>query len=526
MLNAQIDRARTAWNSLSLNQRVAVIGVLITAVLALGILWLTRPSERYEIAFARLPSEDAAAIVEELRVRGIPYELSSDGTTIRVPADQVASVRLDAASMGLPKGGSNGFELFDQASWGLTDFTQRVNYQRAMEGELQRTIARIDAVEAARVHIVIPEESLFIEQTQPTTASVVLKLKPGRELTDTQIKGITHLVSGAVPNLDPENLTIVDSAGNPIWAGNEGTSSLAGLDEQFRLQQAYEANLERQLQTLVNPIAGVGHAVVRVNATLNWDERSSQNEIFSPDGTQPQIRSQQERTEMSTGTTALPGGVPGVDTNVQTFQEDNVGAGQNQSSLRDVTTNYEISRRIEQTTQAPGQLQRLSVAVVLDGKQVDPAVAQEIQNVVSAAAGLVPQRGDTITVSAVPFSDLMGQDLLADAEGPSLLSRIVPLAKIIGLLLIPLIALLLARRLLVKPAPATPALAPATPMMSYADFDLSEHTEQITVTEQPTPVDDEAERERQLQRQQVLNLAHNDPAQIAQLLRAWMNEEQ
>jgi len=156
MVNAQIERIRNAWNRLSMNQRVAVIAVVITAVMALGLLIATRPPQRYGIAFSGLSSEDAAAIVENLRAQGIPYELSSDGGTIRVPADQVAAVRLDAASQGLPRGGSDGFELFDKSSLGLTDFTQRVNYQRAIEGELERTIAKIDAVEAARVHMSSP----------------------------------------------------------------------------------------------------------------------------------------------------------------------------------------------------------------------------------------------------------------------------------------------------------------------------------------------------------------------------------
>ncbi|MBX5446026.1 flagellar basal-body MS-ring/collar protein FliF [Sphaerobacter sp.] len=535
MVNAQIERLRNAWNRLSMNQRVAVIAVLITAVMALGLLIATRPPQRYGIAFSGLSGEDAAAIVENLRAKGIPYELSSDGGTIRVPADQVAAVRLDAASQGLPRGGSDGFELFDKSSLGLTDFTQRVNYQRAIEGELERTIAKIDAVEAARVHIVIPEESLFTDEQQPTTAAVVLKLKSGRQLTDAQIRGITHLVSGAVPNLKPENLTVIDNAGNPIWAGPDGGSQFSGLDERFRLQQAYEQNLERQLQALVNPIAGPGHAVVRVSATLNWDERNSQSEIYSPDGQQPQVRSQQEREQRTSGTVTETGGVPGVDENVQTYPETPGTGNQSESSSREVTTNYELSRRVEQVVQAPGQVQRLSVAVMLDGSQVDPAVAQEIQDVISAAAGLVPQRGDTITVTAVPFSDLGNQNLIPDGGTPILEYALTAL-KVLGLIAIPLVALFFARRILVKPDDAgelTPALATAggpalaePPMPAFA-------TQRISISETSPALEDEDQSQStdrglpQLPAHlQVIELANTDPGQVAQLLRAWMSEEQ
>lgn len=522
MLNAYIERIRAAWNGLSPNQRVAVAAVAISATLAVAFLMLMRPPQRFETAFSGLASEDAAAIVEELRAQGTPYELSADGTTIRVPSEKVAEVRLDAASKGLPKEGSAGFELFDKSSFGITDFAQRVNYQRAIEGELERTIDKIDAVSASRVHIVMPEESLFTRDQQPTTAAVVLQLRPGRELTASQIRGITHLVSSAVPNLKPENLTVIDSAGNPIWSGTEGDAAMAGVDDHFRMQQAYEANLEQQLQTLVSRVVGAGHAVVRVSAVLNWDQRSTESEIFSPDGTQPQIRSQQERSQTTSAGTTTAAGEPGVDSNVETYQEGAPGQSGQESSSRDVTTNYELSRRVEHVVQAPGQLQRLAVAVVLDGKQVEPAVAQEIQNVVSTAAGLIPQRGDTITVSAVPFSDLAQETDFADA-GPSLLERALQVLKVVGLILVPLVALLFARRILLKQrvaAQPVPATAGAWPPPEFA-------TQRITVNEAPAhQTSPQPGQTRQLAYQQVVQLAKSDPSQVAQMIRIWMSEEQ
>lgn len=521
MANPQIARIRAFWDQLSQNQRIAVAGVAITAVLAIALLLLLRPPQRYETAFSGLAGDDAASIVADLRDRSIPYELTSDGSTIRVPPEHVADVRLAAAAKGLPKGGGAGFELFDKSSFGLTDFTQRVNYQRAIEGELQRTINRIDAVAASRVHIVIPEESLFTDKQQPTTAAVVLELKPGQRLSEAQVRGITHLVSGSVPNLHPEDLSIIDSAGNPIWDGGAGGSHLAGLDDAMRTQQEYEARLEQRLQTLISEVTGNGHAAVRVNAVLNWDQRSTESEIFSPDGTQPQVRSQQEHTMTQSGTGSEAGGPPGVNSNVQTFQEGDPESTGSTFSERDVTTNYEISRRVEQTVVAPGQVQRLSVAVVLDGNHVEPAVAQEIQSIVTAAAGIIPQRGDTITVSAVPFSDL-GKEQITAPTVP-LWERALQALKILALILVPIAALLIARRVLTQqreePAELGPEVDhtwhgyPQPQVLSFATAD-----EPIL---EPTPLRSEA-----LIRQEMLALAAEEPAQLVQLIRTWMNEDE
>ncbi len=521
MLQDQIQRARLGWGRLSSNQRLAIIAVLVTAAIAGTLLMVMRPPQRYETAFSGLASDDAAAIVDDLRSQGIPYELSGDGSTIRVPADKVADVRLSAASKGLPKGGGTGFELFDKTSFGITDFAQRVNYQRAIEGELQRTIDHIDAVAQSRVHVVIPEESLFTDQQQPTTAAVVLDLKPGRELTDAQIKGIAHLVSSAVPGLKPENLTVVDSAGNPIWSGDQGTAqSGVGNDDRFRLEQAYEANVERELQSLVSRVVGNDHVAVRVNAQMNWDQRTVDNEIYSPDNTQPQIRSQQEKTQSTNGGGTGATGVPGVDSNVQSFQEGTPQAGQSSSSSREVTTNYELSKRVEHVVQAPGQLQRLSVAVLLDGKQVDPAVAQEIQNVVTTAAGIVPQRGDTVTVSAVPFTTAPAAAQGNDSR-QELIQQGLSVLKVVGLILIPIIAILFARRSLLRQRELRPALPPP-----YATYPRPAATPRVTVTEAPPPPVEPPTPQPSLAYQQVAELANADPNQIAQLIRLWMNEEQ
>jgi flagellar M-ring protein FliF len=537
MMMQQVERVRMLWGRLSQNQKIGLMFVGVTAILAVGLMFFLRPPQQYQTAFSGLASEDAAAIVENLQSSGVPYELTSDGTTIRVPKERVADVRLSAASAGLPKGGSVGFELFDKSSFGITEFAQQVNYQRALEGELQRTINRIDSIASSRVHIVIPEETLFSDEQQPTTAAVVIQFKPGGDLTEAQVKGVTHLVASSVPGLKPENLTVVNEAGALIWSGEDESSTFAGADDNFEMQKAYERDLGRELEAMVGRVVGNGQAAVRVSAMLNWDAKTTESEIYSPDGTQAQVRSQHETTDTTTGTTSAPGGEPGTDANTDTYQEGTTGAGSTESTSTDKTTNYELSKKVEHIVQAPGKLERLSVAVVLNGKEVDPVVTQEIQNVLTAAAGIVPARGDTITVSAVPFSE-PAETLAAPSTG--MLDRILPILKIVGMILVPLVAIFIGRKILLGNKSASdfhpaipqgraayyqPSMAGAGNAGMGSSFSMTEVDHDPSMMTMPAMPTLAAAKQKSPAQQQVSQLAETDPAQLAQLIRIWMNED-
>jgi flagellar M-ring protein FliF len=534
MMTQQFQRVQQLWGRLSQNQKIGLMFVGVMAIVAVAMMFILRPPTQYQTAFSGLSSEDAAAIVEELQGSGVPYELASDGTTIRVPKERVAEVRLAAASSGLPRGGSVGFELFDKSSFGITEFAQQVNYQRALEGELQRTINKIESVASSRVHIVIPEESLFSDEQQPTTAAVVIQFKPGGDLTEAQVKGVTHLVSSSVPGLKPENLSVVDQAGALIWSGEDDSSTFAGADDNFAMQKAFERDLGRELEAMVGRVVGGGQAAVRVAAVLNWDAKTTESEIYSPDGTQGQVRSQHETTETTTGTTSAPEGAPGTDANTDTYQEGTTGSGSTESTSTDRTTNYELSRKVEQVVQAPGKLERLSVAVVLNGSEVDPVVTEEIQNVLTAAAGIDPNRGDTITVSAVPFAQ---PEVTVAATGPGMLDRILPILKIVGMILVPLVAIFIGRKILLGNRTTTdfhpaipqgraayyqPSMAGAT--VGGAPFQMTEVDNDPSMMTMPAMPSLTGKQQSPAQ-QQVTQLAENDPQQIAQLIRVWMNEE-
>jgi flagellar M-ring protein FliF len=284
---------------------------------------------------------------------------------------------------------------------------------------------------------------------------------------------------------------------------------------------------------MVGRVVGSGQAAVQVSALLNWDAKTTESEIFSPDGTQPQIRSQSESTDTTTGTTSAPEGEPGTDANTDTYVEGTTGSAANESTSTDTTTNYELSRTVEQTTQAPGKLERLSVAVVLNGKEVDPVVTQEIQNVLTAAAGIDPARGDTITVSAVPFNEPVAA---IEAPSASIVDRFMPILKIIGMILVPLVAIFIGRKILLGNRSSTdfhpaipqgraayyqPSMAGAGGAGNFRMSEVDNDPSMMTMPAMPTL----PSKQTSPAQQQMAQLAETDPAQLAQLIRIWMNED-
>src|SRR4030081_2780268 len=320
------------WSGLSRAQRIG-FGVVGAALVGL-LLFVSTIGHGADtaVAFSGLNTDDMAAIVTKLKDAKIPYGLA-DGGVIRVPSGQVQDARLATAGMGLsgkPATGS-GFELFNQPSFGQTEFTQKVNYQRALENELARSIDQMAAVESARVHLVMPQQSLFAAQQKDTTASVMLKLKPGKRLDSAQSRSISNLIAGSVEGLKPQNLTIVDVNGNTLTP-DEGVSSSTGLtSKQLETQRGYESTTERNLQAMLDRVLGGGKATVRVAAVMNWDQTEQTSESFTPgDPNLPTVRTTHAISETSAAGAAAVGGVPGAASNngaVPTYQGGTTGSG-------------------------------------------------------------------------------------------------------------------------------------------------------------------------------------------------------
>src|ERR687885_251817 len=409
-LNPVPQPLQRVWRGLSRGQQVGLVGVLAALGGLLFIVSTVGRGPDSAVAFSGLSNDDEAAVVQKLKDAKIPYELQ-DGGTIRVPSGQVQDARLATAGMGLggrPSAGS-GFELFNQPSFGPTEFTQKVNYQRALENELARSIGQMDAVDTARVHLVMPEQTLFSSQQQPTTASVMLKLKPGKHLDTAQARSISNLVAGSVQGLKPQNLTMVHVNGNTLTP-DDGVGSTTGLSsKQLDSQRGYESATEHNLQAMLDNVLGPGKATVRVSAVMNWDQIEQTSETYTPgDPTQTPVRSSKEMTETTTGGSQA-GGVPGQVSNtsngtVPTYQ---AGSGTGSTSQKtDREMNYELNKQVQKVVRAPGAIKRLSVSVLLDDDPNNPdaQLQRSVQDAITAAAGVDLNRGDLLAVTPIAFN--------------------------------------------------------------------------------------------------------------------------
>lgn len=401
------------WGSLNNTQKFITTVFISLSVVLLAIVSMMATKPKMDVLFSGLQGGDSGAIVAKLQENKVPYEV--DGNNIKVPTKYVHEMRMQLASEGLPQGGNVGFEIFDKNNLGLTEFSQKLNYQRALQGELSRSIDELDRVVASRVHIAIPEHRLFDKEANEPTASVVIKLSPGTALSSDEVGGIVHLVSSAVEGLKPNRVTVVDTNGNLL---SEATDEATGLDprmsaSQLTLKRTHEQQLERNIQSMLEPVVGANKVVVRVNATINFDRTETNNERFMPEqpGTAGQpgkgiIVSEKTTDETYGGRSSSTGGVPGVPANIRpggpTITE-TTGTG-NGYSRKEITNEYQVSKTIEHVIKSPGQIEKLSIAVLVDGK-VDAAKLPAIRSAVTTAAGIDTARGDQITVESVAFDN-------------------------------------------------------------------------------------------------------------------------
>ncbi len=409
------------FKTLTAGKLISLTVLMVATVWGIVVLvnWSGQPE--YMPLYTQLSAEDAGEVVGRLREQKIPYKLSHNGGTIQIPRERIYEVRLDFASQGLPRGSGVGFEVFDNANLGMTDFVQNINYQRALQGELSRTINGLAEVESSRVHIVIPPRSLFVEEEEPATASVTLKMHLGRWLNNEQIQGIVHLLSSSVPRLKPENVTLVDQNGK-LLAGlkDEPVASKISSD-QLEFQERKERLIEKSVMSMLEPVVGKDKAIVRVSAELDFMRQEKTEEKFLPEN--QVVRSEQLSNEVSSQGKTGPSGVPGMATNVSKNAAKGVQVSGNQGfSKQDNTRNYEIGKVTSRQIMPVGQLKRLSVAVVVDGKyetvikgkgkkqteeiKYIPRTAEEmvkLENLVKRAVSFDSNRGDMVEVANIPF---------------------------------------------------------------------------------------------------------------------------
>lgn len=533
------------------------------AVAAIAAFWLWSRAPDYKVLYSNLSDRDGGAIIASLQQMNIPYKFAEGGGAVLVAAEQVHEARLRLASQGLPKGGSVGFELMDNQKFGVSQFAEQVNYQRALEGELARSVESISAVEAARVHLALPKPSLFVRDQQKPSASVVITLYHGRSLDDGQVSAIAHLVSSSVPELSAKNVTIVDQSGNLLSTPNTGNR---GLDaSQLKYSQEIEQSYIRRIEAILQPIVGAANVRAQVAADIDFSTVEHTDEKYAPnqDPAKAAIRSQQSSDANQQGATP-PGGVPGALSNQPPInptaplsiappgQPGTAGAQVNPANAvsntarsggssnvrRDVTTNYEVDRSISHVQQSAGAIKRLSVAVVVNyrgaanaqGKvsaQALPAAEMEqVKNLVKQAMGYSAERGDSLNVVNSQFA--------GDAPEPELplwrQAVNIELAKSAGKYLLLGIAALwlwfgIARPLLRKHLQGPPAVAtgPSGTAGAASGINPAQSPEQSKLSEEA--------KQRQADRHQdnlqhAQALAEKDPRLVAMVIKNWMGNHE
>jgi flagellar M-ring protein FliF len=430
----------------SLARKLSLIAIALVSALLFGAIIMQSQVADYSLLFANLPSRDAAMVVEWLKDHKILYRLEDGGKDIMVPADQVYEARLELAGSGLAEGGV-GFEIFDKQSFGMTDFAQKVNYRRALQGELMRTITSLGPVEGARIHLALPEKRLFREQQQPATAAVIIKLHSGRNLSEAQLQGIVHLVAGSVEGLEAENVTVVDSSGKVLSKSRADEINGPMTPGMLEYQQSMERRLEARAQSLLDRALGAGNSLVRVTAEVDFDQRERTEQTLDPNGSV--VVSEQATSERGSG--EISGGVPGVVSNLQA-DGSNAGFQTTPSSHSSEVTNYELSKVVSKTVQAVGNIKLLSVSVLVADKLTpgaqgaDPTPTprsadelKEIEKMVRTALGINDPRGDLISVVSMPFESGFETEPI---PVPSYVDKIYPVMPIIKYSLLAIAALL------------------------------------------------------------------------------------
>ena len=420
-----------------LSRKMATAAVLLIALALSVVLVLQAKNADQQLLYANLSMNDAGAVADWLKNQKVEYSLRHEGKDIWVAADKLYQTRLDLATNGLPSGGGIGFEVFDKQSFALSDYVQKVNYTRALQGELARTITSLSPVESTRVHLAIPEKRLLKNQQKNGTASVIVTLIPGKSLDKQQVQGIIHLVAGSVTDLDPADVKVIDANGMVLDGQEEGTDDNLVSLETLAYQREVEHNLEMRAQDLLDKTMGKDKAMVRVSATLDFAKVEKTQELFDADD--PVVRSEQVNQE-SSGTDTT-GGVPGVQSNLQgnEFQASTATPPSNKNSR---TTNYEISKTVSRVINPLGTINKLSVSVLVADKtkQDDSGAAiatearsgeelKSIENMVASAIGLAPARGDLINVTSMPFIDPIKPQSEGEQVPANLLYQYLPLVK-------------------------------------------------------------------------------------------------
>lgn len=550
--------------------RLGVMGAIILGLLTFFVFLSMRiSSPEMKLLYTDLSTTDSGAVAAKLEETEIEYEISSDGSRILVPSNEVGRARMLLAAAGLPNGGSLGYEIFDkQSGFGTTNFVQNINQVRALEGELSKTITSLDSVRSSRVHIVLPQRELFSRNTRDSSASVFLNIRTGSTIEHQQIAAIQSLVASAVANLKTNNVSIIDSNGNLMAKGGEEEESILSLKTED-LRRNFEARMQRNIEEQISRIVGYGKVTAIVNAQMNFDQVSMNEELYNPEG--QVLRSSQTTQEDSTeresssGDVSIENNLPGMGGDFLSDSAPNV-----QSSRAEEVTNYEISKTVRNVIRQTGQVEKLSISVLVDGRYVEDEegnktyeqrTQEEIDQIaalVRTSVGFDENRGDVMKIANLQFAQIATEetieedDLILGFEKGQLLDTAEMLVVAIMLILVvilvlqPMVSKLvnidtnngkpgslddLLHHDLLSASPANPALAPPT-----AVHPMGVDGQPLSIESSDPPiVDDDDDTLINLQGiegkvkastvKRVEEIVESYPAEAVSVIRSWLTEE-
>lgn len=518
-------------NKLNPKQKFMLIGgILLTAVLLVVLLFfLNEPT--YTTLYSGLSAEDASKVVEYLSSQKILYKIDDGGQTIKVPREKVYETRLALASRGIPSSGVIGYEIFDKTTMGMSEFMQKLNYKRALEGELARTISQLDGVQGARVHIVIPQKTIFKEEEKLPSASVVLKLRNGALISKENISSIVNLICGSVEGLQPSKVSIIDTKGRILSNDAEEGPLAFASTKQYEIKQSVENYLAKKAQAILDNVLGYGNSVVQVNADLNFDQVEKTMEQFDPESQ--------------------------VAVSEQTIKSNNQGVSSKDSTAQNnenTLTNYEISKTIQKVIEGSGNIQRLSVAAVINDipKEVKngdkteivyeprpPEQLKKLEELVKNAVGIDPNRNDQFSLVSIPFEVKTNEDLSFEDKN-SVIPNADELTNVIFMLVAIIASIFVLKSLMkklktekivigtintgdyntVSSSSALPQKAETNLMNQLA---ASKKRPLIPVGDLEDEISDEALLKRN-QQEKIINYVTKNPAEAAKLINAWMHE--
>lgn len=531
---------------------LAAIGLVVVGMVFIS----SSPKQQYAPLFSNLDPKDASSITTALQSKGVNYKLGNGGDTILVPQSQVYQTRLDMSAQGLPTGNSDGYSLLDKEGLTTSEFKQNVDYQRALEGELSKTIGALDAVDGATVHLVVPQNDVFASDSQKPSASVLVKTKPNQSLDSGSVQAIVNLVASSVAGMDPNTVTVADTKGTVLAA--PGMAGAAAGDVHSGDTAGYEQRVTQSVQDMLNGVYGPGHAIVRVAATLNFDQKATTATAYGNDVAQ-QITTGTTTTTIAGGPTTTPTTAPALTQNQKTETYTSNGGGTAAGVLGTGTptvggggnTNYSnnennsdfgVGKVTAEVRTAPGTVDRMSVAVVVDGKKVQASDLPNVQNLVQAAVGLNPARGDQINVTRMTFDNTQAKDAakaLSATDAAKKQNALFDMIKALVALLLVGVVLFLAWRAMKKAAKREPirtpldlrALEAATPGMGtnrllqaqqlaqlaqLQGLDDAAMPPSIEAAALPEPTElDQVEKD-------IIGLIDHQPDEAAATLRSWL----